>query len=238
MSFDLTSFLCEFQFEAGRINARLARANDGRQLVQVRVELGVLQMECDGRPDGLESVLPRAEAEVRSASAARGAGLSPTTAAQIRLEMVQLQQRAVAFLAVGDPSRALRDADAVLHGTGMIIEHGVDADREWAEGARFSVVVLRTRCAAAALAASGRQREAGAAIESGLRMLREAAERISIGEHFDTLSDVTALRALRDTLVPQLPPAQRSELEARLRAAVLAENFELAAILRDELRML
>jgi hypothetical protein len=69
-------------------------------------------------------------------------------------------------------------------------------------------------------------------------MLREAAERISIGEHFDTLSDVTALRALRDTLVPQLPPAQRSELEARLRAAVLAENFELAAILRDELRML
>ena len=48
----------------------------------------------------------------------------------------------------------------------------------------------------------------------------------------------TALRALRDTLVPQLPPAQRSELEARLRAAVLAENFELAAILRDELRMM
>ena len=44
--------------------------------------------------------------------------------------------------------------------------------------------------------------------------------------------------SLRDTLVPRLPPAQRAELEARLRAAILAENFELAAILRDELRLM
>ena len=43
---------------------------------------------------------------------------------------------------------------------------------------------------------------------------------------------------MRDALVPQLLPAQRSELEARLRAAIVAENYELAAILRDELRML
>jgi protein-arginine kinase activator protein McsA len=38
--------------------------------------------------------------------------------------------------------------------------------------------------------------------------------------------------------VPQLPPAQRTELEERLRAAVRAENYELAAILRDELRLM
>jgi protein-arginine kinase activator protein McsA len=38
--------------------------------------------------------------------------------------------------------------------------------------------------------------------------------------------------------VPRLPPAQRAELEARLRAAIAAENYELAAILRDELRLL
>jgi protein-arginine kinase activator protein McsA len=38
--------------------------------------------------------------------------------------------------------------------------------------------------------------------------------------------------------VPQLPPAQRSELESRRRAAIQSENFELAAILRDELRLM
>jgi hypothetical protein len=75
-------------------------------------------------------------------------------------------------------------------------------------------------------------------IDAGLEMLRDAADRAGIGDQFDRLGDVTALRALRDTLVPQLPPAQRSELEGRLRAAIQSENFELAAILRDELRLL
>jgi nitroreductase len=83
-----------------------------------------------------------------------------------------------------------------------------------------------------------RAREAAIAIEAGLRALREASDSIGIADSFDMLSDVVALRSMRDALVPQLPPAQRSELEARLRAAIVAENYELAAILRDELRML
>jgi len=98
--------------------------------------------------------------------------------------------------------------------------------------------VLRTRCAVAVEVEAGNPRQAARAIESGLEALREAAERVGIAEGFDTLGDVIALRALRDSLVPQLPPAQRSELESRLRAAILAENYELAAILRDELRLL
>ena len=43
---------------------------------------------------------------------------------------------------------------------------------------------------------------------------------------------------MRDALVPRLPASQRVELEERLRAAIDAENYELAAILRDELRLL
>jgi hypothetical protein len=84
----------------------------------------------------------------------------------------------------------------------------------------------------------GRARDAASAIDAGLGDLRDAADRIGIGGAFDSLGDVIGLRTLRDTLVPQLPPAQRAELEERLRAAVLSENYELAAILRDELRML
>ena len=230
MNLDLTGFLRGFDFEPGRVNARLVRGEDDRELLQVRVELGVLQMACEGRPDGAASVLEA----LRGASGA----LDGVATAALRLELGQFQQRAVAFLAVGDPARALLDADTMLRGTEVILRRGLPTDREWAEGARFSVLVLRTRCAAAALGARGRPREAGAAIEDGLLLLRDAAERIGIGEGFDGLGDVIALRALRDTLVPQLPPAQRAELEARLRAAILAENYELAAILRDELRLM
>lgn len=230
MNADLTQLLRDFPFEAGRVNARLVRGDGGRELLQIRVELGILQMQCSGRPDGLEGVL--------EPLLAAGRALDGAQTAALRLELVQFQQRAVAFLAIADPKRALADAETALRGTELIVRRGLPLDREWAESARFSVLVLRTRCAAAASTAAGLPREAARAIEAGLASMRDAAERVGIADGFDSLGDVLALKALRDSLVPQLPPAQRAELEARLRAAIIAENYELAAILRDELRLL
>jgi protein-arginine kinase activator protein McsA len=43
---------------------------------------------------------------------------------------------------------------------------------------------------------------------------------------------------MREALVPKLPASQRIELQERLQAAIDAENYELAAVLRDELRLL
>lgn len=230
MSVDLTSHLRDFPFEPGRVNARIVRGVDGRELLQIRVELGMLQMEVAGRPDGGPSLLIGLGRAMKALDAAQ--------AASLRLELVQFQQRAVAFLAVGRPRLAFVDADTVLGGMELMARHSLPQEREWVESARFSVLVLRTRCAVAVEVEAGNPRQAARAIESGLEALREAAERVGIAEGFDTLGDVIALRALRDSLVPQLPPAQRSELESRLRAAILAENYELAAILRDELRLL
>ena len=41
-----------------------------------------------------------------------------------------------------------------------------------------------------------------------------------------------------DVLVPKLPSSQRHEMELRLKAALEVENYELAAILTNELRQL
>ena len=46
------------------------------------------------------------------------------------------------------------------------------------------------------------------------------------------------LEGMRDVLQPQLPSSQRNDLEQRLLAAIESENYELAAILRDELRQM
>ena len=50
--------------------------------------------------------------------------------------------------------------------------------------------------------------------------------------------EVAMLEGMRDILQPKLPASQRHELERRLHGALAAENYELAAILRDELRQL
>ena len=46
---------------------------------------------------------------------------------------------------------------------------------------------------------------------------------------------------MREALVPKLPaspPSQAAELRRRLQRAIDQENYELAAILRDEIRLL
>ena len=123
---DLTDLLRDFPYEPGRVRARLVRAKDGREVLQVRVELGVLQMECEGRPDGLESAFAGGRSLATPAGAAEG-----------RLEVAQLEQRTVAFLAAGDPVRALRDTESILELLERLADEAPLAEREWAESARF-----------------------------------------------------------------------------------------------------
>ena len=41
-----------YESEPGELVAREVRARDGRKVLQIRVELGILQLEVEGRPDG------------------------------------------------------------------------------------------------------------------------------------------------------------------------------------------
>src|SRR6187401_1631500 len=49
---DITKALHGWAFEPGQVNVRLIRGNDGKPKLQLRLDLGLLQMELDGRPDG------------------------------------------------------------------------------------------------------------------------------------------------------------------------------------------
>ena len=49
---DIDAALEGWDFKAGVVQARLVQARDGRQVIQMRVDLGVLQIEAGCRPDG------------------------------------------------------------------------------------------------------------------------------------------------------------------------------------------
>ena len=52
MSQDIDAALKGWDFKSGVVQARLVQAGEGRQVIQMRVDLGILQMETAGRPDG------------------------------------------------------------------------------------------------------------------------------------------------------------------------------------------
>jgi len=52
MSLDLNTILKDWPHENGNVKVRKITGLDGREKLQLRVDLGVLQMEVTGRPDG------------------------------------------------------------------------------------------------------------------------------------------------------------------------------------------
>jgi hypothetical protein len=245
---DLTELLKSWPLEPGRINAREIAGDDGARKIQVRVELGVLQMESEGRPDGqrpqgfdtlLDCQRHRRQQYRRQVGTDVGFVLNADDCRALREEVVQYYRRYVALFSLGDFVGVIRDTDHNQEIFDLCHRYGeTDEDRSVLEQLRPSVIMMRAR-AQAEIAIGGRQpKDALAALDRGLEELRLVYEHAGRGNQFEQSNEVQLLRGMRDALVPKLPSSQRVELQERLQAALDAENYELAAILRDELRLL
>lgn len=249
---DITELLKDWPHERGRIAARIIDGDDERPKLQVRLDLGILQMELDGRPDGRR---PEGAASLfdllrdRRARYTDGGGppegfvLAEEDCRGLREEAVQVYHRYVALFSIGEYARVVRDTRRNLEVFDFCRSHAArPEDRLMLEQFRPSVVAMRARAQAEQAIADKEPRQAVAVLDAGLDELRsffdEHADPEIRDEAFDRSGEVQLLRGMREALVPQLPTSERAELEERLRAALDAENYELAAILRDELRML
>lgn len=248
MNDDLTNLLNSWPYEPGRINARTITGEDGREKLQMRVDLGVLQMEMQGRPDGsrphgFESLLDyqrdRMERYIEQTGTPAGFVLSPQECSALREEAVHYYHRYVGLFAIRDFDGVIRDTSRNLEVIDLCRDFGAtETDRTVLEQFRPQIIMMRGRSEAEAAVAANKPREALAALDRSLAELRSVFEDAGAEHAFDQANEVQLLRGMRDVLVPKLPSSQRAELQERLMAAIDAENYELAAILRDELRLL
>ena len=244
---DLTDFFVSWPLEAGRINARRIVGRDGRGKLQIRIDLGVLQMEETGRPDGLrpegfDSLLDYQKDRLSRYSkhnAPESFVLSQDECKLLREEAVQYYHRYVGLFALADYAGVVRDTSRNLELFELCRQYGeTEGDRTVLEQFRAPVLMMRARSEAEMALAAGQPKQALGALDRGLAEIRSAFEDAGRVEDYDRANEVTLLRGMRDALVPKLPASQKVELQERLRAAIDAENYELAAILRDELRMM
>lgn len=253
--------LAEWPHEPGKINVRLIAGLDGTPRIQVRLDLGILQMEVDGRPDGahpegFESLLEYHETRLEEAAfEADFAGededeppadtdappieLDNDECRALRDEALQYYHRYVALLVLEDFTGVVRDTSRNLRVLDLLAEYAADErDQESMEAHRPYVMMMRTRALASQALADGEHKAALVALDNGLEALKGWYAHQDRAEAFETSDEAEALRQMRQALVPKLPVSQKAELRQRLQEALLAENYELAAILRDELRML
>ncbi len=245
---DLTSLLRSWPYEPGRICARRIVGDDDRPKLQVRLDLGVLQMEMQGRPDGLrpegfESLLAfqqdRLERYAKQTGGPEGFVFGADEARALREEAVQYYHRYVGLFSLGDFEGVIRDTTRNLKVFDLCRDYAAEeTDRTVLEQFRPYVIMMRTRAQAEQAMAADRPKAALEAIDAALAELKTIFEQAGHADLFDQANEVQLLRGMRDALVPKLPGSQRVELQERLRGALDAENYELAAILRDELRMM
>lgn len=234
---DIDRILREWTFEPGEISARLVRATDGREVLQMRVEMGVLQLEIEGRPDGQRPQGARTYFDYLSGLAARSKGefeLNGDQCAEADREFMQFYHRRVCWLALREFRRAALDADHTLAFMDFVREHS--PDEEWTlshEQYRPFVLFHRSQAAALAKLEESGPDEALQELNVGLEHFRDLFTQYEAEEQFEDDELVQRLHELRDTLREQY--GLKPSLSDQLAEAVAAEQYELAAKLRDEL---
>ena len=235
---DISGILGNWPFDSARIQARMTTGADGRPVIQLRVDLGVLQMERDGRPDGtrpggFSSSLRRCRALIEEAGDA--AELSSGDFPEIDRELLQFHHRRMALFSLGDYARAARDADHSLELLRLVQEHANDEVYLAAHEKSFPFVLMERARARVLLALRKRRpRTAVFHVEEGVRLIQEHVRRASAEAGERTLNEILFLRrwARKRRRAHGLEPP----LEGQLDAAVKREDYEEAARIRDEIR--
>ena len=243
---DIDAILRGWPYSAGTISARRVRAANGREVLQMRVEMGVLQMEVTGRPDGqrpggadtyLERLLQR---QTEEQDAFR---LSEEDCLEMDREFLQYYHRRICWLALRDFGRAVDDADHTLALMDFAAAHS--PNEEWTvshEQYRSFVLFHRTQAAAlAALEENGPGPEVAIEeINRGLDQIRALYEDQPPAEEsdqqdpsFDDDRQVAQLVQLKEWLREEYHVGRT--LEEQLADAVAAEEYERAAGLRDQI---
>src|SRR5579885_1790758 len=99
MSQDLRPLLAGWDFDPEGVQVRIITGEDGSEQIQMRIDLGLIQMEIHGRPDGerpqgFESLLELYQARARDAG--DRFALSPQDCALLMREGIQYYHRYLA----------------------------------------------------------------------------------------------------------------------------------------------
>jgi hypothetical protein len=250
VSHDIDGAMNGWKFKGETIQARRVTARDGRDVLQMRIELGVLQLEIDGRPDGERpGGFPTYYDFLKSKSlaaklAGKGFQLAPNHCEHADREFLQFYHRRVCWLALGEFEFAVRDADHTLAFMDFVRDHSPDEHFTRAhEQYRGFVLFHRAQAQAAARAEAGDAEGAVDALRAGSaavrKQLREFAN-IDPDEDEEGDDDDSDNPMLQQLLKMEEEFRSRhgvgSTLQEQLDEAIAAEQYERAAALRDVIR--
>ena len=245
---DITPVLKGWDYESGTINVRKINGLDGTPKLQMRLDLGLLQMEMSGRPDGAkphghESLLDYFEAQLaehrKSNGSDLGFHLSSEQCQSLREESLMYYQRYLSLFVLEEFAGVVRDTSRNLRVLDLCGQFAIDeSDRLVLEQYRPYITMMNARASAYLQLKSGRPAEALRTVDAGLKSIKEFFEKFGQEEAYGRSNEVRVLKRFAREIRRKLPVNPMDRLQRKLDKAVKKEEYEEAARLRDKIAAL
>lgn len=245
MDSDMSGMLKGWDYDPSTVSARWIKGDDGRLKVQLRLDLGVFQMEAEGRPDGATphgypSLLDYYQSMEKTSSG--GQKIKPLDApacAELQQEAMQYYYRYLSFYALRFLDAVVRDTEHNLGILELVTRNAENEDLAWQFQQFYPYVRMMNARAHAEKAVDSKT------YEVAVEQLQKALDDIQAfwtehgggepdlgGQEVELLSDL--LRQVKS----RKPKSAADRLREQLDRAVAAEDYEKAANLRDKLHLL
>ena len=241
----MNSILNDWPHENGNIKVRKIAGLDGREKLQLRVDLGVLQMEMTGRPDGqrphnCESLL---EYHQKRAARAEEKGeayeLTSEQCAELQQEGIQYYHRYLSLFQINDFAGVVRDTQRNLDLFTFVTEHTDRDELSWTlQQFRPYVLMMNTRAKASILLGQGKFAEAVAEIERGRDAIGDFFQDSNFPELVSKSSEIAFLNEWLEEVKAKRPLSKLEIMQREMETAITKELYERAAELRDAIKLL
>ncbi len=243
---DISEVIRDWKYQPGQVSARKIKGKDGKEKIQMRVELGLLQMETEGRPDGkrphgkeslLEYHLSRLEEYRTKHGSTKGFRLNKDECEDLYREALEYYQRYLSLFSLKDYEGVIRDTERNLRVHNLAESYAVD-EKYRRIFTKYVPYIIMMNAKARALIDLERKEYHKALMETkrGIQRIDEFFKNRGQSESSEKSEEIANLRELSEEIRRKKPLTELDKLKLELEEAVRREDFETAAKLRDVIK--
>ncbi len=246
MSEDITHILNHWEYDPEN-PVRIIKADDGREVLQVRQPLGIEQYEMDGRPDGtrpegMECIVDFYYGRLDEYRAAndtdKGFVINHEDFLKLQNEGIIYYYRYLILFQMGDFDRTVKDTDHNLKICDLVDQYATkESDKK--EILQYRPYILRINAISKAMISLNQQLKSVAAqiLESAIDLIQNMPTIETPAFKFEKLRSLHSLKSTLKQIIGK-HGSPLDKLKEELNKAVEIENYERAAELRDQIEEL
>ena len=231
-------------------SVRLVRAEDGRQVMQVRLPLGIEQYELDERPDGfrpfgmptlLDEIERRLAEHNREHRSDEDFAIDDDSFEMLQSEGLLFYYRYLMLYQIGDYERTARDTGHNLRLCSMVERYYKNEDSKGLllQYMQYKPYIVRVNALSRSMIALNQDKRdsAVAIIEEAIQSIEDLVEIDTTIFQFERMRSMSLLKETLEQIKSQ-NVSEFERLEYELETAVEEENYERAVKLRDAISSL